>query len=44
LLDRLLRNTRRSRYLQRAIVAACFGETDPALLIAPRTLWEVFKP
>jgi geranylgeranyl reductase family protein len=43
-LDTLLRRGQKSEYVRRAIVDACFGSADPAILISPRSLWEVFRP
>jgi menaquinone-9 beta-reductase len=40
----LLRRAQHRPYLRRAIVDACFGSADPMVMIAPRTLWEVFGP
>ncbi len=40
----LLKRAQHSQYLRQAMVDASFGAADPAILISPRTLWEVFKP
>jgi flavin-dependent dehydrogenase len=40
----LLRRAQQKPYLRRAIVDACFGSADPMVMVAPRTLWEVFGP
>jgi len=44
MLDSLLKRAQKSEYLRKAIVDACFGSADPAIMVSPRTLWEVFRP
>ena len=44
MLDKLLKRAHHKPYLRQAIVDACFGSANPAVVLSPRTLWDVFGP
>jgi geranylgeranyl reductase family protein len=43
-IDRALRRVQHRPHLQKLIVDACYGSTNPLSAFAPRTLWDVLMP